>query len=113
MRDKDRQILSKIRQYCTEINSVVDGVEFETFVDDFMINRTCTMTLVQIGELAKRLSEDFKSKHNLVPWRRIGDTRNFIVHEYDDIDWETLWQIIRDNVPELLEFTDEILKKIA
>jgi len=64
-----------------------------------------------IVESARKISDAFKSAYPGVPWKKITVMRDVVFDTYHEINCETLWQIIRDNVPELLEFTDEILKK--
>ena len=57
------------------------------------------MCVIQIGELAAQLSEDLKSKSTSIPWRIIKDTRNFYVHAYGNIDEETVWNTLLEDIP--------------
>jgi len=106
----DKALVARINTYCKEIMQFVDGYDFESFLDDIKTSRACSASVEQIGECAKKISKDFKAAHAHIPWRNITGTRDIIAHNYDGINWETLWQIINKSIPELLEFTDEILK---
>jgi uncharacterized protein with HEPN domain len=54
-----------------------------------------------IGEAATRVPDDVRSAHPEIPWRMIVAMRNRLIHGYLGIDDDTLWSIIRDEVPVL------------
>ncbi|GAB4461606.1 MAG: DUF86 domain-containing protein [Elainellaceae cyanobacterium] len=55
-----------------------------------------------IGEATKQLSQDFRQQHPEVPWREIAGMRDVIVHEYDQVDLDVVWDVIQNKLPELL-----------
>ena len=59
--------------------------------------------IVIMGEAANRLSQDFQTAHPEIPWHKIIGMRNRIVHAYDEIDWDIVWQVATRDVPQLLE----------
>ncbi|MDK9706409.1 MAG: DUF86 domain-containing protein [Desulforhopalus sp.] len=66
---------------------------------------TCDATLRNlelIGEAATHIPDQVRAAHPEIPWRMIIATRNRLIHGYLGIDYDTLWSIIRDDVPELL-----------
>ena len=63
-----------------------------------------------IGEAANNLDESFRKNYPEVPWRKIIDFRNIVVHDYADLDLEIVWQIIAKDVPLLSSQIKEILK---
>jgi len=66
--------------------------------------------LVQvIGEASIRVSEDSKSAHPQIPWRRISGMRHRIVHDYMDINEDVLWQVATVSVPELVGLLENIV----
>ncbi|PNW39886.1 UNVERIFIED_CONTAM: hypothetical protein BEN50_01730 [Euhalothece sp. KZN 001] len=54
-----------------------------------------------IGEATKRLSPEFCQQHPEIPWRNLAAMRNIIVHEYDQVDFEVVWDVIQDKIPKL------------
>ncbi len=56
-----------------------------------------------VGEAAARVSSEMQLLHPSIPWREIIGTRNRLVHGYDAVDFDILWQIIQDELPGLLE----------
>ncbi|MBP3850790.1 MAG: DUF86 domain-containing protein [Prevotella sp.] len=63
-----------------------------------------------IGEAANMLSTPFKESHQEVEWRPISNMRNFLVHEYFQVDNDTVWAVIHSDIVELKK---NILKYLA
>ena len=55
-----------------------------------------------VGEVANKIDEDFKTKNPQIDWKRIRGLRNRIVHDYFGIDYEIVWNIITDDLEELI-----------
>lgn len=66
--------------------------------------------LIVIGEISLRLGEPFHTSHPEIPWRRIIDQRNIVAHGYDGIDWDLLFALRKQDLPELIENAKNILK---
>ena len=58
------------------------------------------------------IPDDIRSSHPEIPWRMIIATRNRLIHGYLGIENDTLWSIIRDDVPELLLMLNTLKKKV-
>lgn len=55
-----------------------------------------------IGEAATHVPDKIRQAHPDIPWRQVIATRNRLIHGYLGIDNDTLWSIIRDDLPALL-----------
>jgi len=75
---------------------------FSDFLDNEMLRDAIERNLEILGEAARRISEECKTKHPHIPWRKIIALRNVLVHEYDDINPEEIWEIITVHLPALL-----------
>ncbi len=64
-----------------------------------------------IGEAANNLDESFRGKYSEIPWRKIIDFRNVVVHHYADLDLEVVWQIITTDIPPLKKKIESILSE--
>ena len=64
----------------------------------WMVNR-----LQIIGEASRKLSDDFRARHDTVPWRAIIGMRHHLVHGYFAVDPDVVWTAIKERVPELEE----------
>lgn len=60
------------------------------------------LKLVEIvGEAAARTSDSMRATHPEIPWREIIGTRNRLVHGYDAVDYDILWDIVTADFPPL------------
>ena len=64
-----------------------------------------------IGESARMLTEQFKETHPEVEWRSISDMRNFLVHEYFQVDSEVVFSVIHNEIPELQSHVSRYLSE--
>jgi uncharacterized protein with HEPN domain len=62
-----------------------------------------------IGEATKRLSLDVRQQHPEISWREIAGMRDVIVHEYDQVDLDVVWDVIQNKLPELLILLQPLL----
>lgn len=65
--------------------------------------------LRELGELANRLDKSLYEKYPQIPWNAMRGLRNHIVHNYDGIEFKTLWSTITINIPALAEQLQNIL----
>ena len=70
--------------------------------------RAVERSLQIIGEAAKNFSESFRKKHPEIEWRKIIAMRNLITHDYGNVDCETVWEVVRRDIPELEKKLREI-----
>ena len=64
-----------------------------------------------IGEAAKNLPKDFKEKYPEVPWEEMYLLRNKVSHEYFGIDYEIIWDVAINYLPENKSQIENILNK--
>jgi uncharacterized protein with HEPN domain len=78
------------------------GLDQTAFVASEMTYDATLRNLELIGEAATRIPEDVRQSNLHIAWRLIIATRNRLIHGYLGIDDDTLWSIIRDDIPVLL-----------
>ena len=105
MKSEDKQILDRIIRYCNDVESLLTEYknDFEIYKKKIAFQYSCNMCIIQIGELVGRLSDDFLSKHNEIPWYAIKAMRNLHAHDYDRVDLEIVWNTLTKDIPELKE----------
>jgi uncharacterized protein with HEPN domain len=75
-----------------------------------------TLALVRLlevlGEAANRIPNDEQKRHSEIPWSEIIGLRNRLIHGYDSIDLDILWQIISEDLPPLIQALEKIVADI-
>jgi len=62
-----------------------------------------------IGEAAGRVSQEGQNKHSSIPWFQIIGMRNRLIHGYDQVDLNLLWDTIEIDLPPLISKLENIL----
>ena len=87
------------------------GLEKKIFFKDETLKRAFVRSIEIIGEAVKRVPEDFRQKHSAVDWRAIAGTRDKLIHDYFGIDYDIVWDIVVNEIPELRTNIKKILKE--
>ncbi|MDQ3171832.1 MAG: DUF86 domain-containing protein [Acidobacteriota bacterium] len=83
---------------------------FEAFVADETLRRAFVRSLEIIGEAAKKVPDDFRASHPRVEWRAMAGMRDRLIHDYFGVDFELVWDVVRNRIPELRTQLTSILK---
>ena len=66
-----------------------------------------------IGEAAKQVPENVKQKYPSIPWKEMAGMRDKLIHFYFGVNYELLWQTIRNRIPEIKPVIRQILQDLA
>jgi len=102
------------------LNQMSEGVEnaedFVTSLNGMVLFRACGMSLQYITESFVKIRNlcgaDFFKPYSSVPWTSVFGMRNFLSHEYDDVDAEGILGTIKNDIPPLLSATKAILSDL-
>jgi uncharacterized protein with HEPN domain len=78
---------------------LLEGVDYSQFESDFRINYAVVRALEIIGEAVKRLPEELKREYPDIPWKGMAGMRDRIIHGYDNVDLEIVWDVIKRDIP--------------
>jgi uncharacterized protein with HEPN domain len=96
-----RSHLGDILESLKAIEQFVDGMDLESYRWDEKTKAATERKMLVISEAAIRLKEDAEALCPDVPWRDIRGIGNWLRHQYDRVDVETVWNTIQDDLPAL------------
>ena len=107
LRDKGR--IEDIIKYSENIRTMIDGVSYETFQNDILINYAVMKNVEIVGEAAYMLSAEFKESHPQTPWKIVQGMRHYLVHGYANIDVHELYNTAVNDIPILKQQAETYL----
>ena len=109
MKKHEELILEKIKKYAVQAINFKDAMDYCAFTKDDKTIAACVFNLSQIGELVMRLNDEFIDSHTQIPWRKIKGLRNRIVHDYEGVQYNIIWDILENFVPDLIKKINNLL----
>jgi len=109
MSDRDRKVLQKILKEISFFEKDVN-IAFDEFINNEILKRATAMTLINIGELARLLSDECKKSMPDIPFDAIIATRNVAAHGYNELRFDNIWQTIQIHIPEFKKKISGVLK---
>ena len=103
------RVLSGMIAHSEKILDYTRDLDKDAFQNHDMIVEACVFNLSQIGELAGRIDEETRLQHPEIAWNRIRGLRNRLVHDYEGVNRQLIWEIISEDLPALID----ALKKLA
>ena len=89
---------------------MLEGVNYSKFESDFRINFAVVRALEIIGEATKRLPEDLRQRYPDIPWKGMAGMRDRIIHGYDNVDLQIVWDVVKRDIPQIKPKIELILK---
>jgi len=98
MDKRDYILLKKIFGEADMIADLISGYDCESFIKDEKTKRAVCMTLINIGELVKLISDELKRSNSSIPWRSIAGLRDVTAHGYMTLRMEDIWVTVSEDV---------------
>ncbi|MFH0815943.1 MAG: DUF86 domain-containing protein [Methanobacteriota archaeon] len=97
----DAFYLLHIMDSISKIKDHISGVDYEGFLSSRLIQSAVIRELEIIGEAAKNVSVETKSKHPDIPWRLMSGMRDKLIHDYFGVDLDAVWETVKRDLPTL------------
>ena len=110
MQRREKIALQKI---CSEIDFVINflkDVTKEEFLQNEVMKRATGMTAINIGELTKHLTQEFRKNYPEIAWKKATAFRDVVAHKYETLDMEDVFNTVTKNFPELKAEIEKILE---
>ncbi len=107
----DDETLLDIAQAAKLVLTFKQDVDELTFYDDIKTQSAILHQLLIMGEAVKRLSMPFRDAHPEIDWKSIAGLRDVLIHAYNTVDIELVWEIADAHVPKLLNQLEPLLPR--
>ena len=95
----DPQRLAHILAATDEAIGFVQDFTFDQFSADTRTLNACVRSIEVVGEAARHLTDATKEQYPQVPWQKMVALRNFVIHQYFDVDNNVLWEVLTAFLP--------------
>lgn len=106
----DADLLRDIVEALRRAQKYTEGQRYEGFLEDTKTQDAVVRTLEILGEATKRLSPSLRESRPEIPWKSMAGLRDKLIHDYFGVNLDIVWEIVRDQLPELAERVTEILE---
>jgi uncharacterized protein with HEPN domain len=83
------------------IGSELSGVTIQAFQTDRRKQWLVERGLEIISEASRRLPEEMKARHSIIPWTKVAGIGNVLRHDYEHVAYDVLWRVVQDDLPVL------------
>ncbi len=115
MKKKERNYVLYLEDILLAMNRIaeyIEGHSLEGFKKDYKTVDAVIRNFEVIGEASKNIAISLKEKYPDVPWQEMYSLRNKISHEYFGIDYEIIWDLAYNYLPENKKQISEIIENL-
>jgi uncharacterized protein with HEPN domain len=106
---RDDAALLDILNAAKRAQRFVAGMSREEFSGDEKTRSAVLHQLMIVGEAAKRISSAYRDAHPEIPWRLMAGTRDTLIHEYDEVELDDVWDTVERDLPALVAAIEPLL----
>jgi len=104
--------IKDIIEYMERAENHIRNFQLDQFLKD---DKTCDAVIrciEVIGEAAKNIPEEIRTRYPSISWRDLAGMRDKIIHSYFTVDFETVWLVVKEDIPRLKPMVKKVLDKI-
>ena len=104
--------IKDIIEYMERAENHIKNFQFDQFLKD---DKTCDAVIrciEVIGEATKNIPEEIRISNPSISWRDLAGMRDKIIHSYFTVDFETVWLVIKEDIPRLKPMVKKVLEKM-
>lgn len=95
-----------------DIEVFIGAMDYEEFLKDKKTQKAVVWQIHVIGEAAKNLPQSIREQYKEVPWKYMARIRDKVAHFYFGIDYEIVWNVVKEKLPEVKPKIKKILTNL-
>ena len=107
-----RVTLLQIQEAAQRLQIICQGHTLPSLLADWQATAALERYFEILGEAVKRLPTALRDAHPKIPWKEIAGTRDHLIHGYDDIEHQVLWNAVHSDLPDLLKTVESMLREM-
>lgn len=100
-----------IRDEAEYLQRVSSSLNQAAFLSDETIRRAFVRSLEIIGEATKNIPSEIRNLYPDIEWRSMAGMRDRLIHDYIAVDYELVWDVVQEKIPDLLARTERIIRE--
>jgi len=104
-----RDYIFDIQEAMNDIEDFISDMSFEEFQSDKKTSNAVIRSIEIIGEAAKRVPDEVRTKYQDVPWRAMSGMRDKLIHQYTSVDLEIVWVVITQDIKPIKPVIQKII----
>ena len=109
MQRRDEIVIKKVISEIEIGLEMLGDTDIEAFLNDEKLKRALGMTVINIGELIKNVTEEIRKEHPDIPWKAVAEMRDITAHKYQTLRMEDVYTTVKEDFVVLKEQLKEII----
>ncbi len=108
---RDQETLIDIFQAAQRVVRFTQGVSRSELESNEEKQAAILYQLTIIGEATKRLSRELRGRYPMIPWKQMAGMRDIVTHHYDEVDPDVVWDVVQDDIPQLIDMLEPLVSQ--
>jgi uncharacterized protein with HEPN domain len=104
----DKDFLIDIREAINRVIAYTAGMSYAVFLTDLKTQDAVIRNMEIIGEAAKNLSHELRTKYPTIPWKSMAGMRDRLIHHYFGVNLDVVWHIANSELPAFISQLEAI-----
>ena len=105
--------IKDILQNMRDAQEFIQGLSYDRFASDKKTLNAVVRSVEVIGEAAKKVPDEIRTKYPSVPWKEMAGMRDKLIHFYFGVDREAVWLVVKERIPALAPLIEQILQDLS
>lgn len=103
MHRRDEIVIKKVLSEIEIGLEMLGDTDLDAFLNDEKLKRALGMTVINIGELIKNVTEETRKEHSNIPWKAVAGMRDITAHKYQTLRMEDVYMTVKEDFVTLKE----------